>query len=88
MDAGDVLMVTVLIVGAGWIVWATVTSNRRARESETAAVDAAGVDGGARLPNSPDPARGVRLDGSTPTGQHASPPSATRSVPRSGRRNP
>jgi hypothetical protein len=87
MDAGYVFMVVLLIVCAGWIVWETVTSNRRARAAEKAAADAAGADGGARLSNAPAPSCGVRPDGSTPTGHHASAPSATRTVPRRERRN-
>lgn len=86
MDAGDVLMAIILIGCAGWVIWITVTSNRRARESGNAAADAGGADGDPQLPGAPDPLRGAPPEVPTRTGARASAPSTGRTSLRAGRR--
>lgn len=88
MDAGQVLVAILLIGCAGWIVWARVTSNRRARESGSPVADSVGTDGGPQLAGPPDPGRDVPPEGSAPTGARASAPSRGRTAPRAGRRTP
>jgi hypothetical protein len=83
MDAGDVLMAILLIVCAGWIVWATVTSNRRAHESGNTVADAAEADGG---PQPKAPPSDVPPETPAPTEPRASVPSTGRTSPQTGHR--
>jgi len=85
VDAGDVLMAIVLIGCAGWIVWVTVTSKRRARESGNKE-EAVVADGGPQPPGVPEPPRPVPPEGPPPTGRRARGTRAGRTSPPAGHR--
>ena len=86
MDAGVVLVAILLIGSAGWVVWLTVTSKRRARESGNTAADAVGAAGGPQALGAPEPPDRLPLEAPAPTGARAT--RAERSSPRAGRRRP
>jgi len=86
MDAGVILVVILLIGSAGWVVWVRVTSNRRARESGSAAADVVGADGDPQPQGAPEPPGRLSLEAPAPTGARARATRAQRTSPRAGRR--
>jgi hypothetical protein len=88
MDAGVVLVVILLIGSAGWLVWVSVTSNRRTRESGNTAADGGGADRSPQPLGASEPPGRLPLGAPDPTGARARATRSERTSPRAGRRRP